>query len=311
MPLVFVPALGLLGIMIALYRRNPRRFLDGPTEDAPLRLMRWAAGLLSPQRHEWGQAMLGELDHIDGRIQRMRFTLGCVTTALVLPPWGRAAAGVWTMITLAAASVGLYVSVAIHYRLATGEWVAAGILTVFVTGVLLGASALVRRPGVAVPGLLGGLIVALTSLSLSGFTFLDQVLPQTVHWHGWVDVVVVPFVVGAAGTMWARDPAAGRRIARLAAITASLALFVYGTIAVAVIGGGGPFDQDGGGTLRGTVSDRLGNNQVFLALTMLVVATVGWSGAAAASLLLRRTPPPAVPGPVSPGSENPAGGLSR
>ena len=311
MPLVFVPALGLLGIMIALYRRNPRRFLDGPTEDAPLRLMRWAAGLLSPQRHEWGQAMLGELDHIDGRIQRMRFTLGCVTTALVLPPWGRAAAGVWTMITLAAASVGLYVSVAIHYRLATGEWVAAGILTIFVTGVLLGASALVRRPGVAVPGLLSGLIVALTSLSLSGFTFLDQVLPQTVHWHGWVDVVVVPFVVGAAGTMLGPVTRPPGDVSPGYAITASLGLFVYGTIAVAVIGGGGPFDQDGGGTLRGTVSDRLGNNQVFLALTMLVVATVGWSGAAAASLLLRRTPPPAVPGPVSPGSDNPAEGLSR
>ena len=121
-------------------RRNPQRFLDGPTEDVPLRLMRWAAGLLSPERHEWGQAMLGELDHLDGRIRRMRFALGCVGAALVLPPWGRAAAGVWAMITLAVASVGLCTSVDIHCR------VAAGILTVFVTGVLLGASALVRRP---------------------------------------------------------------------------------------------------------------------------------------------------------------------
>jgi hypothetical protein len=303
MPLLFVPGLSLLGIMIALYRRDPRRFLDGPTEDAPLRLTRWAAGLLSQQRHEWGQAMLGELDHVDGRIQRMRFALGCVATALVLPPWGRAAAGAWTMITLAAASVSLYVSVAIHYRLAAGDWVAAGILTVFVTCVLLGASALVRRPGVPVPGLLGGLIIALASLSLSGFTFYDQIVPHTVHWHEWVGVVAVPFAVGAAGSVWARDPVTGRRIARLAAITASLGLFVYETIAAAVIGGGGPFDQDGGGTLRGTVSDRLSNNQVFLAFTMLVVATVGWSGAAAAGVLFRRALTPAVPGPASPGPE--------
>ena len=102
----------------------------------------------------------------------MRFALGCVGAALVLPPWGRAAAGVWAMIALAVASVGLYTSVAIHYRLGGGDWIAAAILTVFVIGVLLGACALVRRPGVAIPGLLGGLFVALAWLTLSGFTFL-------------------------------------------------------------------------------------------------------------------------------------------
>ena len=301
--LFFVPMLGLLGIMIALYRRNPRRFLDGPTEDAPLRLMRWAAGLLSPQRAEWGQAMLGELGHLDGRIRRMRFALGCVAAALVLPPWGRAAAGAWAMIVLAAGAVGLYGGIAARYRLGGGGWIAAAILTVFVTGVLLGASALVRRPGVAIPGLLGGLFIALAWLTLSGFTFLDQILPDIVPWHPLVEVIVVPFAVGAAGTVWGRDPVTGRRIARLAAITGSLGLFVYTSIAVAAIGGGGPFDQDGGGTLRGTISDRLGNNLILLAFTTLVAATIGWGGAAAAGRLLRRTPPPKAPGPISPNPE--------
>ena len=74
--LFFIPMVGLLGILIALYRRNPQRFLDGPTEDTPTRLLRWAAGLLSPQRAEWGQAMLGELGHLDGRLRRMRFHRG-------------------------------------------------------------------------------------------------------------------------------------------------------------------------------------------------------------------------------------------
>src|SRR5215831_9173622 len=97
-----------LGIVNALYRRNPRRFLDGPAEDAPLRLLRWAVSLLSPQRAEWGRAMLGEIGHIDGGFRRMRFALGCAGAALVLPPWGRAAAGVWSMIALAVASLGLY-----------------------------------------------------------------------------------------------------------------------------------------------------------------------------------------------------------
>ena len=301
--LFFVPMLGLLGIMIALYRRNPQRFLSGPTEDAPLRLLRWAVGLLSPQRLEWGQAMLGELDHVDGRIRRTRFALGCVGAALVLPPWGRAAAGIWAMIVLAAGAVGLFGGMTVHYRLGGGEWIAAGILTVFVLGILLGGSALVRRPGVAIPGLLGGLFIALVWLSLSGFTFLDQILPNTVGWHQLVQVIVVPFVVGAAGTLWTRDPAIGRRIARLAAITASLGLFVYTTIAVAVIGGGGPPDEDGGFTLRGTISDRLANNLVLLAVTTLVLATIGWGGAAAAGRLLRRTPTPTVAGPISPSPE--------
>ena len=288
--LFFVPMVSLLAILIAWYRRDPRRFLDGPAEDAPLRLMRWAIGLLAPQRAEWGQAMLGELGHIEGWTRRMRFALGCAGAALVLPPWGRAAAGVWAVIVLAAGAVGLYAGMAVRYGLGGGDWIWVSILTVFVLGALLGASALVRRPGVALPGLLGGLFIAVIFLTVSGFTFLDQILPNTVGWHRLVQVIAVPFLVGAVGTLWSRDPIVGKRIARLAAIASSLGLFVYTTIAVAVIGGGGPPDADGGFTLRGTISDRIGNNMVLLFFTTLVFATIGWGGAAAAGRLLRRTP---------------------
>ena len=79
---------------------------------------------------------------------------------------------------------------------------------------------------------------------------------------------------------------------------------MYTTVAVAAIGGGGPFDQDGGGTLRGTISDRLGNNLVLLAFTILVFPTIGWGGAAAAGRLLRRTPTLTAPGPVTPNPES-------
>ena len=163
--LFFVPMVGLLGILIAWYRRDPRRFLDGPAEDAPLRLMRWAIGVLAPQRAEWGQAMLGELGHIEGRIRRTRFALGCAGAALVLPPWGRAATGVWAMIVLAAGAIGLYAGMAVRYGLGGGDWFAVSILAVFALGVLLGASALIRRPGVALPGLLGGLFIAVIFLT--------------------------------------------------------------------------------------------------------------------------------------------------
>jgi hypothetical protein len=288
--LFFVPMLALLGILIAWYRRDPRRFLDGPAEDAPLRLMRWATGLLAPPRAEWGQAMLGELGHIEGWTRRMRFALGCAGAALVLPPWGPAATGIWAMIVLAGGAVGLHAGMTAHYGLGGGGWIVVSILTVFVLGALLGASALVRRPGVALPGLLGGLFIAVIFLTVSGFTFLDQLLPNTVGWHRLVQLIAVPFLAGAAGTLWSRDPVVGKRIARLAAITSSLGLFAYVTIAVAVIGGGGPPDADGGFTLRGTISDRMGNSLVLLGFTTLVFATIGWGGAAAAGRLLRRTP---------------------
>src|SRR5215471_19911120 len=104
MPYFLVFLLTPICVAIALYRRNPRRLLDGPTEDAPLRLLRWAISLLSPQRAEWGQAMLGELGHLDGRLRRMRFALGCTGAVLILPSWGRAAVGLWAMIGLTAAS---------------------------------------------------------------------------------------------------------------------------------------------------------------------------------------------------------------
>ena len=84
MPLLFILMMCLLGIGIAMFRRSPQAFLDGPSEDMPTWLLRWAVGLLSAQRAEWGQAMLGELGHLDGRIRRLRFTLGCVIALLLL-----------------------------------------------------------------------------------------------------------------------------------------------------------------------------------------------------------------------------------
>jgi hypothetical protein len=308
MPLVFILMMCLLGIGIALFRRSPQAFLDGPSEDMPTRLLRWAAGLLSPQRGEWGQAMVGELDHIDGRGRRWRFTAGCVIAALLLPPWGRAAAGVWAMIAVAAGSVGLYASVAIRYGLGAGDWVAAAILVVFLAGYLLAASALLRRPGVAIPGLLGGLFVALAWLTMSGFTFYGVIAPDIVKLHPLVLLIAVPLVVGAAGTLWGGDAVVGRRVARLAALSGGLGLYLYGTLAVAVLGAGGP--PETGWTVRYIVSDRLGNNLVVLLLLSLVTATVGWAGAAATARLRRGSPAPALPGPfipaANPGTEEEA-----
>jgi hypothetical protein len=288
-----------LGIAIAMFRRSPQTFPDGRAEDMSARLLRWAAGLLSPRRGEWGQAMLGELAHIDGRIRRLRFTLDCVIAALLLPPWGRAAAGVWAMVAVSVGSVGLYASVAIRYGLGLGDWVAAAILVVFLAGYLIAASALLRRPGVAIPGLLGGLFIALTWLAFYGFTFYGVIGTTPTMWEKLAMRIAVPLVVGAAGTLWSRDAVVGRRVARLAAITAGLGLYLYGTLAVAVLGAGGP-PEGTDLTARFIVSDRLGNGLVDLLLTTLVTATVGWAGAAVAAHLRHGSPTPAQPGPFIP-----------
>jgi len=293
MPFFFVVLTTPVAVAIALYRRNPRRFLDGPTEDPPLRLLRWAVSLLSPQRAEWGQAMLGELAHLDGRLRRIRFAFGCTGAALILPPWGRAAAAHWATIGITAASFTIYTGLTVHYRLGVGGWIALAVVGIISLGYLLGASALLRRPGIALPGLLGGLFATMVGLGLSGFTAVNLVTFIPSPWQQWVRVIAVPAAIGAAGTLWRRDPAAGRRVARLAALSAGLLQLLYGTVAVAYLGGGGPPDQDGGFTLRGTVSDRLASNIVDLVVSTLIIAMIGWA-AALAGYLLRHTPTPAA-----------------
>jgi hypothetical protein len=289
MAIMFVLTMCLVGIPVALLRRVARAVPPGPAghEDAPVRLLRWAAGLMSADRDEWGQAMLGELDHLDGRARRWRFAIGCVGAALLMPPWGRAAAAVWTMALVAAGAAGLYVAMVIRYRLGTGDWVFAAIALAFLAGFTLGAATLLRRPRVALPGLLGGLAAALIWLALSGFTFYGVIAPMTAKFWPLVPMVAVPLLVGAAGALWGGSAATGRRAARLASISAGLGLYLFGTIAVAVLGAGGP--PDPGNSVSFIVSDRLGNNVVAdLMFIPLVTATVGWAAAAATARLRPR-----------------------
>ena len=294
MPFFLVLLITPVAVAVALYRRNPRRFLDGPAQDAPLRLLRWAVSLLSPQRAQWGQAMLGELGHAGGWLRRMRFAAGCSGAVLVLPPWGRSAAGLWAATGITAASFTIYAGLTVRYRLGAGGWIALAVVLIICAGYLLGASALLRRPGLALPGLLGGVFAAVAGLGLSGFTAAGQVTFIPAPWQQWVRVIAVPAAIGAAGALWRRDPAAGRRVARLAALSAGLLQLLYATAAVAILGGGGPPDQDGGYTVRGTVSDRLANNIVDLVVSTLIIAMVGWAAAALTGYLARRTTAPAA-----------------
>ena len=238
--------------------------------------------------------MLGELAHLDGRWRRIRFAFGCTCAALIMPPWGRATAGIWATVRVTAASVAIYTGLAIQYRLGVGDWIALAVFVIICAGYLLGTSALLRRPGVALPGVLGGGLATLVWLALSGLTAVDQVTFIPTGWQKGVTMLAVPAVIGATATLWRHDPAAGRRAARLAALSAGLLQLLYATAAVAVLGGGGPPDADGGYTVPGTVSDRLGNNVAHLAINTVFIALVGWAAAALTGHLIRRTPAPAT-----------------
>ncbi len=161
-------------------------------------------------------------------------------------------------------------------------------MLVFLAGFALAASVLLRRPGIALPGLLGGLLVAVAWLAMSGFTFYGVIAPVTAPFTPLLPVAGTPLLVGAAGTLWGGSAAAGRRIARLAALSASLVLGLYSTIAVAVLGAGGPPGTPGW-TAGQNINDRLGNNIIeFLVLLPLVTATIGWAAAAATARISPR-----------------------
>ena len=299
---MFVVALLIGGIGVALimrYRQTAAMAAPAGGSDAPARLLGWATGLLDADRAEWGQAMLGELDRLEGRAPRWRFAAGCSAASMILPPWGRATAAAGSLAAVAAGGLGVFAFASIHYGMgrSVGTWVFAAILFAILAGYLLAGGSLLRRPGVAGPGLAGGLFVAAAWLAVSGWGFGRFLGPITMPGALPLLVIVVPAVIGAGGTLWAGSAVAGRRVARLAAVSAGLGLYLYGALTVAAIGAGGPPGLPHT-TVAGNVSDRLGN-QVMLALFVLplATATVGW-GAAAATARLRwgqPEPAPALP----------------
>ena len=286
----FIPLICLMAIGMALYRRSLQAAPGAPgaPDDLPAQLLRWAVGLLSAQRGEWGRAMFGELGHVDGRVRRWRFALGCAGAALLLPPWGRAAAVAWATEVIVVGAAGMYAFVGVRYGLQAGDWAYAAVALVLLAGYAVAASVLARQPGIAVPGLLGGLLLAVVWLAPGQFTFYGFIAAVQPFWVATGTLVVVPLLAGVIGTLYGGSATAGRRIARLAAFSGGLCVFLYGTLAVAVLGLGGP-PGDPGCTGSCNIGDRLGNNTIFyLWLLPLTTAAIGWAAAAATARIRPR-----------------------
>lgn len=269
-----------------LWRRG-RRPLErhAVRDDVPLRLLQWAVGLLPAEQVEWGLAMLGELDRIEGRSGRWRFALGCVAGVVLVPPWGPVA----PMAALAAVGLGSAACFGfgfVHFGLGANpwNWVLLVILAILTMGLILAGSVLLRRPSVAGPGLVGGLFVAAAWLACSQLTFLGIIDIRSVgRWSIPTLLLVVPLIVGVGGTWRSGSALAGRRVARLAGVSAGLVMFFFSTIAVVAIDGG-PLDP-GTGISRG-VSEAFSNMAMLYLIGLpLATATIGWAAATALTRL--------------------------
>ncbi len=250
--------------------------------DAPLRLLQWAVGLLPAERVDWGQAMLGELDRIEGRLARWRFALGCVGGVVLLPPW-RPVGPMAALVGVALGSAFVFGIGFVRFGLAANpwNWVMLATLGALVTVSIFTVSVQLRRPGVARLGLVGGLFVVATWLVISGFTWQGIISPiySVGAWSGPAVLIGVPLVVGVASAWRSKSASVGRRAARLAGASAGLVMFFFGTIAVVAIDGG---TRDPGAGVAGGVSEAFSNvAMLFLIFLPLATAAVGWVAATA------------------------------
>lgn len=277
--LSFLAILLLAGIGAALWSRehagaSPER------GDGSVRLLAWATGLLPADRVDWGQAMLAELEQIESRSARRRFALGCVSTVVLMPPWGPVAP-IFALIAVALGSAVVFGIGFVHFRLATlwGNWVVLGVLAVLVVSFLLAVSVMLRRRAGGRLGLMSGAVVAAAWLAFSRFTFAGVISPfvSVGTWPAVILMLALPVLVGVGSTWYGGSAVAGRRTAQLAGLSAGLVMFFVATIAVVAIDGG-PRDP-GVGITRGVSEAFFNVAMLFLVGLPLATAGIGWVAA--------------------------------
>ena len=158
-------------------REHPPPDTQTVRRDGPLRLLQWAVGLLPVDRVDWGHAMLGELDRIEGRSGRWRFALGCATGVVLLPPWG--SDGPMALLVPSAGQrrrVGIGF---VHFGLATNpwNWLMLVILAALVMSSLVAGSVLATPARCSQSGTGGGFFVTAAWLVVSGFTWQGIISP--------------------------------------------------------------------------------------------------------------------------------------
>ena len=263
-------------------REHPPQDRAAGRRDAPVRLLQWAAGLLPADRVDWGQAMLGELDRIEGRSTRWHFALGCVAGVVLQPPWG-SVGPMAALVGVALGSVLVFGFGFVHFGLANNpwNWIVLAILVTLVIGSIVAVSVQLRRPRVARLGLVGGPFVAAAWLVVSGFTWHGIISPiySVGAWSNPALYIAVPVALGVGCAWQSGSASVGRRAARLAGVSAGLVMFFISTIAVVAIDGG---PRDPGASVAGGVSEAFSNVAMTYLLSLPLAATaIGWVAATA------------------------------
>ena len=304
--LVVPLAVCVLGVaVIVLRRRTVRTVPAGEVRDVPHRLLAASVALLSADRAEWGQAMVGELDRLTAPGERWRFVLGCTRTTMLLPP-RRGARGrpiVTVVASAAAACVGLVGYGLIRYPgviTGAGSWVAVAAFVAVLVGYTVTANIIVRRmnqpalDAVRV-ALIGATVIAAlwivvgVSASFGGSSYVATML---------VALPLASLSVGALGTWRGGTASTGRLSAALLALGTGMFVFLV-WIGDTLLTAGRPYDA---GMVRDfhssgahdlatyAVNDNMGSAMMLLLLVPMLTAAFGLTGAAITARVLRRTP---------------------
>ncbi|MEP7053983.1 MAG: hypothetical protein ABI912_01875 [Actinomycetota bacterium] len=285
-----------VGSSLVLRRRSAGRSSHPQSMDAPATLLTWAVGFLAADREQWGQAMLGELEHLEQRPTRWRFALGCLAATLLVPPGqGDARRLVGALVSAASlASAGLVSFALLRYPgivTGLGTWLALTTFAAVLLGFTLFALLLVRRGAAAGLGLACGVAVAVVWIVV-GVTVVNSAKARPVFSLLLLALPLAALVAGGAGTWHGRTGAAGRKTALLTGLVAGLVLFLV-VAASTLLTAGGPYDA---GLVRDfptsglpdlatyAVSDNLGTAMALLLFASTVTAVLG---CAAASVIAR------------------------
>ena len=261
--------------------------------DPARRLLTLAVRGLPPDRFEWGQAMLGELDQAQERRSRWRFSVGCAWAAgrirLQSPEPG--GAGLRAVILgCAALSLALVGYGLVHYPGLRSEPNVWGAMVVFLATLLAytGLAHLLARgvSGQAIAarrfGLGGGLA--------TGAGWLLLIAPPAAL-KGWVFLPLLIALIGPALAATiaghrSRESRTGNLTALWSGLVAGLTVFIVWTT-VTYLNAGGPYDSGLVNDFRKSgahdlptyaVNDNLGSGLILLLLIPTVALALGTLG---------------------------------
>jgi len=278
-----------LAVAAGVYRAWHKRRTGG-TADIPAAVVGWAARLLSVDRAEWGQAMLGELGQYQG-FARWRYALGCAVAAIGLPR--RARSGRWVMASVLVASIASAGLVGYGFArypgmvAGAGTWLALATFATLLAAFVVVAGVTTRQSPIGVTGLVSGCVLAVVWIVVGGVALSTRSTTSTAL------LLILPLASIAVGVVGARrghTRTAGRRAALVSAVVAALAVFLV-LATDTLITGGRPYDA---GQLQDfatsgypdmatyAVSDNLGTAMALLLLMSVMTAVLSSAGASLA-----------------------------